>query len=137
MVTRRSLLGKGAAAGAALAAAAVALPAAVTHAAEQVPADVTGHTGECFHKVYKRQVDRSGLDALNERFMASLTDEQRRMYLDISSDDGNGWCDEQAAFVEEVARHFPGLAPAIRAVAYHHLFEQRLDERGVCCGENA
>ena len=37
-------------------------------------------------------------------------------------------------FVEELARHFPQLAPAIRCVAWH-LWEQKLADRGVCCAQ--
>jgi hypothetical protein len=41
--------------------------------------------------------------------------------------------DEQNVFIDELCRHFPGLAPAIRYIAYHHISEQRLADRGTCC----
>jgi hypothetical protein len=47
---------------------------------------------------------------------------------------------EQDAFVEECGRHFPGLAPAIRAVGCHR-WEQDRGENVTCCsgarGSNA
>ena len=36
--------------------------------------------------------------------------------------------------VDGICRHFPGLAPSIRAVAYHML-ERCIDERGESCAE--
>ena len=70
--------------------------------------------------------------ALWQRFRDSLTPEQWRMYFDLERIDGNRHIDETDAFVEELCRHMPLLAPAIRCVAWH-LLEQKLADRGTCC----
>ena len=70
--------------------------------------------------------------ALWHRFRDSLTPEQWRMYFDLERIDGERHTAESDAFVEELARHFPQLAPAIRCVA-NHLWEQKLADRGTCC----
>lgn len=51
----------------------------------------------------------------------------------IESYDLIGW---QAfdGLADELARHFPGQGPAIRAVA-DHILEMTVDERGICCME--
>ena len=57
------------------------------------------------------------------------TGRQRRDVLDTEIFDS--WVDEQYRFVETLAAHFPGLAPAIRAVA-HHVWETPREEQPGC-----
>ena len=70
--------------------------------------------------------------ALWRRFRDSLSPEQWAMYFELERIDGARHTAESDAFVEELARHFPQLAPAIRCVA-NHLWEQKLADRGTCC----
>ena len=90
------------------------------------------HALECFHEKYRPTVDRTERRQLNDALRSELTDRQWTMVVKLSDLESDGMLAEQDTFVDELCRHFPGMAPTIRAVAYH-LCEQRLDERGVCC----
>ena len=52
----------------------------------------------------------------------------------LDTEISDSWVDEQYRFVEALAAHFPGLAPAIRGVAYH-AWEMRREEQPGCCEE--
>ena len=65
-------------------------------------------------------------------YLDSLGAEQWQMYEELDRIDGARHIAESDAYVEELARHFPQLAPAIRCVAYH-VVEERLDDYGTCC----
>ena len=92
----------------------------------------TVYLAECFHAKYASGVDRSEFMRLSAEFQRELTHEQWSTHDRLISMEGNLSIDAEDQFVDELCRHFPGMAPAIRAVAYH-LCEQRLDERGACC----
>lgn len=126
-VSRRGLLGKGAA-GAAAVAAVTALP-TVAQADELV------HDAECFHRKFSAPDENiEARDHAWNNLMATATPEQRRWLFDLDTEYISARVNEQDRFIAEVCRHFPGLAPAIRAVAYH-LEEQLLADVGVCCSE--
>ena len=79
-----------------------------------------------------RIADMAEYTALWDRFRDSLSPEQWRLYSELDRIDGARHIRESDIYVEELARHFPHLAPAIRCVAWH-LWEQKLADRGVCC----
>jgi hypothetical protein len=62
-------------------------------------------------------------DELRARFHATLTEEQRGMDNRLSDLHGDYWMSEQDYFVDEMCWHFPGLAPAIRSIAWHVIEE--------------
>ena len=123
--------------GAGIIAAAMALPAAaaivpVAHAADE--AEII-HGPYCFHGK-RRLPDRSPeRHALEEELGAHMTHEQWVLHDRIVHLATDLWADEQDIFVEELCRHFPGLAPGIRYIAYHHISSQSLADRGACCEE--
>lgn len=65
-------------------------------------------------------------------FERTLTPEQQPLYDALH----RAWVDETAAvhnrIIEELARHLPGVAPAIRALGYSH-FANDDDRDGTCC----
>ena len=89
------------------------------------------HVAGGYHEKF-RIPDTAEYLALSNRFRDSLSEEQWRMYFDLEKIDGARHIRESDIYVEELARHFPHLAPAIRCVAWH-LWEQKLADRGVCC----
>lgn len=72
----------------------------------------------------------------HERLRASLTTDQWRLFLEADSETSAKQCEHEEILIEELARHLPGLAPAIRVIG-QHFFQQKLAERGVCCAEEA
>ena len=70
--------------------------------------------------------------ALSRRFVDSLTPEQWRLHSELDRIDGARRDAETDQYVEELARHFPQLAPAIRCVACH-VMEAKFSDYGVCC----
>ena len=70
--------------------------------------------------------------ALSRRFVDSLTPEQWRLHSELDRIDGARRDAETDQYVEELARHFPQLAPAIRCVAWH-VMEAKFSDYGVCC----
>ena len=92
----------------------------------------TVHPAECFHAKYASGADRSEFMRLSAEFRSELTHEQWSKHDRLISMEGNLSIDAEDEFVDELCRHFPGLAPAIRAVVYH-LGEQSLDDIGTCC----
>ena len=89
------------------------------------------HVAGGYHDKF-RIPDTAEYLALSNRFRDSLSPEQWRMYFDLEKIDGAREVAESDQFVEELARHFPQLAPAIRCVA-SHVWEQKLGDRGTCC----
>jgi hypothetical protein len=88
------------------------------------------HDALCFHRTYGAEPTvehRAAWELLLNSGPAI-----RAAAFTLDREIGNGWLDEQGRFVEDLCRHFPGLAPAIRAVAYH-LAETREEERQACC----
>ena len=96
------------------------------------PEPVHVHVAGGYHEKF-RIPDIAERIGLYRRFRDSLSPEQWRMYFDLERFDGAREVAESDQFVEELARHFPQLAPAIRCVA-SHVWEQKLDDRGTCCG---
>src|SRR6266511_399957 len=138
-ITRREAIKSAAlpaAAGAAIAAAA-ALP-AVTHAAGLASEAETDpkvvHPVMCFHDKFRVQVDHEEYERLANELRAMLTREQWLAQKELVDLTTAAMCDEQDRFVDELCRHFPGLGPAIRAVAYH-VIETPPAEQGTCCTE--
>ena len=84
-----------------------------------------------YHEKF-RIPDTAGYTALWNRFRDSLSAEQWRLYSELERIDGARHIAESDAYVEELARHFPQLAPAIRCVAWH-VMEAKLSDYGVCC----
>jgi hypothetical protein len=68
----------------------------------------------------------------SERLKATLTPEQRQLWLEADSERGDAACDREVFLFEELARHLPAVAPAIRALS-GHIFEQKLSDVGKCC----
>jgi len=70
-----------------------------------------------------------------EELLATATPRQRELLFAFESEHSTSLLAEQDALTEELARHFPGLAPAIRSVVQHHLIDQRRDDVGTCCAD--
>jgi hypothetical protein len=121
--------------GAGVMAAALALPAA---AAIAPTAEASGeaeivHSMGCYHRVWSRPADRDELDRLQAAFDATdPTDEQRLLNSRLQDAVGERIDGEYERFIAELARHLPGVAPAIRLVAYH-VVETRPADAGTCC----
>ena len=90
------------------------------------------HPAECFHAKYASGVDRAEFMRLDDELRRALTHEQWVKHDRLVDMEGSLSIDEEDQFVDELCRHFPGLAPATRNVAYH-LGEQRLTDIGACC----
>lgn len=71
---------------------------------------------------------------LANRLQASMSDEQRELYLEVDRIEGSAWIAEQEEMIATIARHFPGFGPAILAVA-DHFHEHRDGDRPPCCME--
>ena len=78
---------------------------------------------------------RASMEA-EDALAATLTPAQRPLYdalLEPQRDDEDA---QVAWLLENLARHLPGLAPAIRALGYDHI--RNSDDRdGTCCMERA
>jgi hypothetical protein len=99
-------------------------------AAEPRPVE-TIHPLDCFHAKWRMDHTRvtEARDAALAALTATFTDEQRRLYGQFEDASGDAWYSEQDRFVEGLVGHFPGLAGALRAVAYHVTDGQRIG----CC----
>ena len=80
--------------------------------------------------------DREVIAEVSARLEAELSPEQwalvRRLELAVESFTNAQRGEEDIQRIHEMARHLPGLAPAIVALGYH-LIEQNLDDVGRCC----
>src|SRR5437763_17127487 len=80
--------------------------------------------------------DRAVIAELEARLRAELPPEQwalvRKLELATESATSAGRGEEDIVRIHEMARHLPGLAPAIVALGYH-LIEQNLADVGRCC----
>jgi hypothetical protein len=113
---RFALKGAGLLAAALTAPAAAVLAPAIAEASEEEIVHTTG----CFHRKYSRPGDRDELDRLRAAFDATgPTEEQRSLHIEMQDKLGEVLDEEYDRFVEGLERHLPGLAPAIRLVAYH------------------
>jgi hypothetical protein len=87
----------------------------------------------------KEQVELVMFDAqiglLGPRYEAALSDEQKRLSFELHrAEDWREYLLEEArwrAFLERLAAHFPGIAPALITVARH----VRAGVDGACCCE--
>ena len=84
------------------------------------------------HEKFRGDDDLFEEGGLEDRIEAMLPPEGRGLVIEYSDRRTTSLVNEQDRFVEELARHFPQLAPAIGCVAYH-VNEGRLDDDGVCC----
>lgn len=93
------------------------------------------HALACFHRKWTVSPLQARIDYQDaiSALEASLTDDQKTLYfaVEVTGD----WYKIASAdrIVDELCRHFPLLAPAIRAVAYH--IEDQIEEepQGACC----
>jgi hypothetical protein len=70
------------------------------------------------------------------RFMATLSPEQHKLYLELEDSEGETRDAQHRVFEDEIIRHLPGgLEPMFRLL-FAHLGEQTIDEQGVCCTES-
>ena len=124
--TRRRALG-----GFLAAAAALSLPSVAT--AETAEPEHR-HPARCFSRNHRLMTPEAEARerAIQNRLRRELDDEHWMLVVELSDLQTDASCDAQDAYVEELARHFPGLAPALCSVAYH-LGDQFLDDRGECC----
>ena len=81
---------------------------------------------------YTGTARRDEEDRLARRRRAELTEEQWEMHERLAQLDAAARHAEEDRLLEEMARHLPGVAPAIRAVTAH-LIEQRAADVGSCC----
>ena len=79
--------------------------------------------------------DLDTLTAIQRPFEATLTEEQRKVYREIESQRNEFFTLSADVWVQELARHFPGLAPAITAVWLH--VNETSNEPGTCCTPEA
>jgi hypothetical protein len=102
--------------GAGLMAAALALPAAAAIAptAEASREAEIIHGPYCFHELRRAPELAPELERLQDEFSARVDHETWLLHDRIVNLATDRAYDEQNAFVDELARHFPGLAPAIR-----------------------
>ena len=135
-ITRRGLLGK-TAQGSAIAVAATAVASVPVLAApgEQPGPGELIHPAECYHRKYSAPEDNAQYSAIWQELMDTTTDHQRHLLIRLDGEIGRSWLNEQDRYITELARHFPGLAPAIRAVAYHLDQGEQADRGGCCSGE--
>jgi hypothetical protein len=114
-ISRRTLLGKGAA-GAAITAAAVALPSSAQAAIQQPPTpEPTRHYQEALAE-YQAAIDRA--QAIENELLASgLTPAQRKLWSRWIDEEGARLVAEADLFVEALGVHFRGLSPAFRAIS--------------------
>lgn len=81
----------------------------------------------------RRRVQNDAYAQLRDR----LSDELRHLLLQAEIQWGRAELEERDVFIDELARHFPGLAPAIRHIACVHLFERWTNDVGRCCEPEA
>ena len=89
------------------------------------------HVAGGYHEKF-RIPDTAEYLALRRRFTDSLSREQLDLYFTLDKIDGARRSNETDQHVEELARHLPQLAPAIRCVAWH-VMEAKYSDYGVCC----
>jgi hypothetical protein len=98
------------------------------------PAPPACHPLFCFHDKYRLDpAVKEEYRRLDDELRAQLTHEQWVLHNGVVTLATDAWVEEQDRFVDELCRHFPGLAPAIRAVAWHVIEERRDEDVGVCC----
>lgn len=106
------------------------------HLAAVAPPDADDspvHPLACFHRKWRVDADaatQAGAQAA-AALTATFTDEQQALFLAYDAALGLETVAAVDRFIDGLAAHFPGIAPAIRAVAYH--VEDNAGE--ACCGE--
>lgn len=65
-------------------------------------------------------------------FKEALPSHLQTMFLDVQDFDAEEHCHYDDQVIDELVRHLPGVAPAIRTL-YGHINEQRLSDVGNCC----
>ncbi len=66
------------------------------------------------------------------KFRASVHPDVWKMHVELEELEGEARFENMMLHVEELCRHFPGLAPAIR-VMWMHVLDERMDRLGRCC----
>jgi hypothetical protein len=121
--------------GAGVLAAALAVPTAAAAApvAEASDGPEIVHSMGCYHRVWSRPADYAELHRLQAAFDATgPTGEQRLLNSRIQDVLGEVFDEEYDRFIAELARHLPGVAPAVRLLAFH-VIEAKSDDVGECC----
>ena len=134
-LTRRSALGRLGATGAA--AATLALPTAAPALARSPrPLDRDAvHGVYCFHEKYRVPETRDVYPRLQDTLCEMVSRDVWKIYVRLSDMALDRHVAETDRFVDLLCTHFPGLAPGIRAVAYHAM-EVNLGEEAGCCTES-
>ena len=72
--------------------------------------------------------------ALETTLLATLTPDQQALYAQV--EEAGTFVDtlHVDVFVAELARHLPGVAPALQLVWDQHILAQDFDDVGRCCG---
>lgn len=97
----------------------------------------TVHPLACFHRKWRLALApaREEYDATVRAVAAMLTDDQLKSaaWDELDAAFGMMLCAQQDHLVDVLATHFPGIGPAIRAIAYHA--DDDMDGRGTgaCC----
>jgi hypothetical protein len=73
---------------------------------------------------------------LTAEFEAHLSPTAKALFREVSDAYSESEGAEIRLHVSELARHFPGLAPAIR-LAWAHVIDCRLDSVATCCTDGA
>jgi hypothetical protein len=117
-------------------AAALALPLgnAAAEATEPAEPEIV-HPAMCFHDKYRSPVTAHEYIEAEHRFSAMLSPAQYSAWRELENLHFEHRVSEEDSFIDELCRHFPGLAPAIRAVAYH-VMDTRFVDRGSCCDDD-
>ena len=111
-------------------AAALALPPAAPAAATEAPTPPVQRTAT------ELAYDCPEFRRLERELQSQLTDEQWGLHVAIRDAEGDHTALEYERLRDEWYRHFPGLAPAMRAVE-QHLTDRPTGELGACCVEGA
>ncbi len=95
------------------------------HAPAPIPADVAEALG-----AYDDA--RAKANAADDAFGPSVHPDVWKMHVEVMELEGAAHFENTRLHVEELCRHFPGLAPAIR-VMWMHVLDERMDRLGRCC----
>ncbi len=98
-----------------------------------MPAEPTDAlTGACLEALAELRSTIEERRRLERGLMEHLSPTARKIYRDVCDAGSEMHGAEVRLHVAELARHLPGLAPAIRLV-WAHVIDCRLDRVGACC----
>ncbi len=75
---------------------------------------------------------RAKVRALEERFRATVHPDIWKMHVEIDELEAEARFESMMLHVEELCRHLPGLAPALR-LTWTHIIDTRTENVGRCC----